>query len=38
MNAGTTSRRDWLATLLLAIFLGKFGVDPFTPGTSGWGF
>jgi TM2 domain-containing membrane protein YozV len=33
----TTSRRDWLVTLLLAIFLGKFGVDRFYTGHIGLG-
>lgn len=31
------SRRDWLVTLLLAIFLGKFGVDRFYTGHIGLG-
>jgi TM2 domain-containing membrane protein YozV len=31
------SRRDWLATLLFAIFLGKFGVDRFYAGHIGLG-
>jgi TM2 domain-containing membrane protein YozV len=33
----TTSRRDWLVTLLLAIFVGKFGVDRFYTGHIGLG-
>ena len=33
----TTSRRDWLATLLLAIFVGKLGVDRFYTGSIGLG-
>jgi len=33
----TTSRRDWLVTLLLAIFLGKLGVDRFYTGHIGLG-
>ncbi len=37
MSTRTTSRRDWLATLLLAIFLGKFGVDRFYTGHIGLG-
>ena len=32
-----TSRRDWLVTLLLAIFVGKFGVDRFYTGHIGLG-
>jgi len=32
------SRRDWLVTLLLAIFLGKFGVIVSTLSISGSGF
>jgi TM2 domain-containing membrane protein YozV len=32
-----SSRRDWLATLLLAIFVGKFGVDRFYTGHIGLG-
>ena len=35
-NPGT-SRRDWLVTLLLAIFLGKLGVDRFYAGHVGLG-
>ena len=31
------SRRDWLVTLLLAIFVGKFGVDRFYTGHIGLG-
>jgi TM2 domain-containing membrane protein YozV len=37
MSNGSTSRRDWLATLLFAIFLGKFGVDRFYTGSIGLG-
>ena len=33
----TASRRDWLVTLLLAIFLGKLGVDRFYTGHIGLG-
>ncbi|HMJ92127.1 MAG TPA: TM2 domain-containing protein [Candidatus Acidoferrum sp.] len=33
----TASRRDWLVTLLLAIFVGKFGVDRFYTGHVGLG-
>lgn len=33
----TTSRRDWLVALLLAIFVGKFGVDRFYTGHIGLG-
>ena len=33
----TTTRRDWLVTLLLAIFLGKLGVDRFYTGHTGLG-
>lgn len=32
-----TSRRDWVAALLLAIFLGKLGVDRFYTGHIGLG-
>ncbi len=32
-----TSRRDWLVALLLAIFVGKFGVDRFYTGHIGLG-
>lgn len=32
-----TSRRDWLATLLFAILLGKFGIDRFYTGSVGLG-
>ena len=35
--AANTSRRDWLVTLLLAIFVGKFGVDRFYTGHIGLG-
>jgi len=35
--APVTSRRDWLATLLLAIFLGKLGIDRFYTGSVGLG-
>ena len=31
------SRRDWLAALLLAIFLGKLGIDRFYTGHIGLG-
>jgi len=31
------SRRDWLVTLLLAIFVGKLGVDRFYTGHIGLG-
>ena len=34
---GSTSRRDWLAALLLAIFLGKLGIDRFYTGHIGLG-
>ncbi len=37
MSNGQTSRRDWLAALLFAIFLGKFGVDRFYTGSIGLG-
>ena len=37
MSNGSASRRDWLATLLFAIFLGKFGVDRFYTGSVGLG-
>ncbi len=37
MINGSASRRDWLATLLFAIFLGKFGVDRFYTGSIGLG-
>jgi TM2 domain-containing membrane protein YozV len=37
MSDGSASRRDWLATLLFAIFLGKFGVDRFYTGSIGLG-
>lgn len=33
----TVTRRDWLVTLLLAIFLGKLGVDRFYTGHIGLG-
>ena len=33
----TTSRRDWLVALLLAIFLGNLGVDRFYTGHIGLG-
>ena len=33
----SASRRDWLVTLLLAIFVGKFGVDRFYTGHIGLG-
>lgn len=36
-SSGQTSRRDWVAALLLAIFLGKFGVDRFYTGHIGLG-
>ena len=36
-NEPTTSRRDWLVTLLLAIFLGNLGVDRFYTGSTGLG-
>jgi TM2 domain-containing membrane protein YozV len=32
-----TSSKDWLTTLLLAIFLGGFGVDRFYLGSIGLG-
>ena len=35
--SANTSRRDWLVTLLLAIFVGKFGVDRFYTGHIGLG-
>lgn len=35
--AGPTSRRDWVAALLLAIFLGKLGIDRFYTGHIGLG-
>ncbi len=34
---GATSSKDWLTTLLLAIFLGGFGVDRFYMGSMGHG-
>lgn len=34
---GRTSRRDWLVALLLAIFLGKLGIDRFYAGQIGLG-
>ena len=34
---GAKSRRDWLVALLLAIFLGKLGVDRFYTGNIGLG-
>ena len=34
---GSTSRRDWVAALLLAIFLGKLGIDRFYTGHIGLG-
>lgn len=37
MSNGSASRRDWLATLLFAILLGKFGVDRFYTGSIGLG-
>lgn len=37
MSHGSTSRRDWLAALLFAIFLGKFGIDRFYTGSIGLG-
>jgi TM2 domain-containing membrane protein YozV len=37
MSNGFASRRDWLATLLFAIFLGKLGVDRFYTGSIGLG-
>jgi TM2 domain-containing membrane protein YozV len=43
MNEGLSSapaaksRRDWLAALLLAIFLGKLGIDRFYTGHIGLG-
>jgi TM2 domain-containing membrane protein YozV len=37
MSTGNASRRDWLATLLFAIFLGKFGIDRFYTGSIGLG-
>ena len=36
-SSGPVSRRDWVAALLLAIFLGKFGVDRFYTGHVGLG-
>jgi TM2 domain-containing membrane protein YozV len=35
--AGATSEKDWLTTLLLAIFLGGLGVDRFYLGSIGLG-
>ena len=35
--SGQTSRRDWVAALLLAIFLGKLGIDRFYTGHIGLG-
>lgn len=34
---GATSEKDWLVTLLLAIFLGNLGVDRFYLGSIGLG-
>lgn len=36
-SPATASRRDWLVALLLAIFVGKFGVDRFYTGHIGLG-
>jgi TM2 domain-containing membrane protein YozV len=33
----TVSRRDWVTALLLAIFLGKLGIDRFYTGSIGLG-
>ena len=35
--AGETSDKDWLVTLLLAIFVGYLGVDRFYLGSMGLG-
>jgi TM2 domain-containing membrane protein YozV len=37
MSTAAVSRRDWLATLLFAIFLGKLGIDRFYTGSIGLG-
>jgi hypothetical protein len=36
-NAGNVSEKEWLTTLLLAIFLGGFGIHRFYVGKTGTG-